>query len=73
VASHVSVDIFNILGQQVRSLLSEDLTAGYHTVEWNGTGNADQQLGSGVYFLRLAARAGGGKDFVQTGKLIMMK
>jgi hypothetical protein len=73
VAGRVSLDIFNVLGQRVRSLLNDDRPEGYPTVEWNGTGDAGQQLGSGVYFVRLTAAALDGRNFTDVRKLILMK
>jgi hypothetical protein len=61
--SHVSIDIYDILGGQVASLVNEDQTAGYHQVTWNaGT------VPSGVYFYRIDAGT-----FIATKKMILMK
>jgi len=53
VQSKANVKVYNVLGQRVRTLIDEERPAGYHVIEWNGTGDAGQQLGSGVYFYRL--------------------
>ncbi len=47
-ASRVSAEVFNILGQRVASIVSSDLPAGYHTVEWSPVG-----LASGAYIIVL--------------------
>jgi trimeric autotransporter adhesin len=73
VASHVTVEIFNILGQRIRSLVNNDLGAGYHAVEWNGRGEADVPLGSGAYLLRLTSEGAEGPRFTQTRKVMIMK
>ena len=62
-ASHVSLSVFNILGQRVASLVDGRQEAGYHEVNFNAS-----SLTSGVYFYRLQAG-----NFVQTKKLILMK
>jgi hypothetical protein len=48
--------VFNILGQQVRSLLDEHLQAGEHEVIWDGRSDAGVEVASGVYFYRLDAK-----------------
>jgi hypothetical protein len=47
-ASHVQIDIFNINGQRVTSLINADQTTGVHSVSWNAV-----DLPSGVYIYRL--------------------
>jgi len=53
--SDVSVNICNILGQRVRTLFGGTLSAGKHTVEWDGTDDSGAPVASGVYFYRVAA------------------
>jgi hypothetical protein len=48
-AGHVTLEVFSMLGDRVAVLLNENLDAGYHYVNFNGS-----QLASGVYFYRLA-------------------
>ena len=73
VDSRVTVEIYNVLGQRVRTLMNEDSPAGRYVVEWNGTGNERQQLASGVYFLHLSAKGVNGKAFNEVRKLMMVK
>jgi hypothetical protein len=42
-------------------------------VEWDGTGDASQQLGTGVYFLRLEAYGDNGMTFTGLQKLMLIK
>jgi len=51
----VSIDIYNIKGQLVRSLVRDKFEKGAHSVAWNGVNNADTPVGSGVYFYRINA------------------
>ena len=51
----VRLEIFNILGQKVKELISESLDSGYHTIHWDGRDQNGQVLASGVYFYRLQA------------------
>jgi hypothetical protein len=61
--SHVTLAVFNTLGQQVAFLVNGDQEAGYHEVRFDGSG-----LASGLYFYRIQAG-----DFVQTRKLVLLK
>jgi len=61
--SEVSLKVFNLLGEEVSTLLSASLLSGSHSVDWDA-GN----LASGVYLYRLEA-----DGFVQTRKMILMR
>jgi hypothetical protein len=67
-AQSVSLTIFNVLGQNVRNLVSGTQEAGYHKVTWDGRNNEGQQTPSGTYFYRLEAG-----DFSQSMKMVMLK
>jgi hypothetical protein len=73
VQSVVTLEVFNVLGQRVRTLVSDIQAAGYRTMEWDGRSNSGQQLASGVYFLQIAARGENGVSFTNVRKLMMMK
>jgi hypothetical protein len=49
----VTLDIFNVLGQKINTLVNEKQGAGSHTVYWNGTDRSGQKLSSGVYIYQL--------------------
>jgi hypothetical protein len=53
--SVVNIEIFNILGQQVKTLMSGSQMAGHHRVQWNGKNKFDKDLSSGVYLVRFKA------------------
>ena len=61
--SKVILKIYNILGEEVTTLLSASLLSGSYTYEWDASG-----LASGVYLYRLEA-----EGYVQTRKMILMK
>ncbi len=63
VQSHVTLSLYNMLGQKVEDLVGETQQAGYHEVRFEGTG-----LSSGVYFYQL--QAGG---FVEVKKLLVLR
>ena len=66
--SRVIISVYNVLGQEVTTLLNKEQDYGYHTVTWNGTDRIGKQVASGVYFARLTA-----KNFSQTKKMLMLK
>ncbi|MBT4483233.1 MAG: T9SS type A sorting domain-containing protein [Candidatus Latescibacteria bacterium] len=51
--SAVDLSIYNITGQKVRTLVSEPMTAGTHSIHWSGTSDSGQALSSGVYISRI--------------------
>lgn len=52
-SQNVNLDIYNILGQQVRSLIHEFMQAGEHSVEWDATDNMGRRVASGIYLYKL--------------------
>ncbi len=62
-AADVKLEIYNIMGQRVTTLVNERLEAGEHIVQWDGS-----EAASGVYFYRLQT-----DDFVGTKKMILLK
>jgi len=64
----VSLEIFNVKGQKVRTLVNEVMTAGNHSVVWNGKDEAGKDAGSGVYFYRMTT-----PRYTATQKMILMK
>ena len=59
----VSLKIFNLLGEEVATLVSGQMDAGIHTVQWDATGQP-----SGVYFYRLHSG-----DYEETRKLVLLR
>lgn len=66
--SNVRLEIYNILGQKVRTLVSSDLNAGFHVYEWDARNDAGQRMAAGVYIYQL--NTGG---FVQQKKMLLLK
>ena len=56
--SDVVLDIYDIKGSLVTTLLSAALNPGIHAVNWNGTGMRGDDLASGIYFVRIWTAAG---------------
>ncbi|MBN1481006.1 T9SS type A sorting domain-containing protein [candidate division KSB1 bacterium] len=53
VAGNVEIQIFNILGQNIKTLVNRDFTMGSHQVVWDGTDNQNKIVNSGTYFFRI--------------------
>ncbi len=66
--SQVSLIIYNIKGQKVKTLRNEELDAGYHSVSWNGDDDSGKAVSSGVYFYKLKTG-----NYQNTKKMILMK
>ncbi len=66
--SDVRIEVFNILGQNVRTLVDERQTAGYKSVIWDGQDDAGKRVASGVYFYTI--EAGG---FHESRKMLLVK
>lgn len=67
-ASDVKIVVFNMLGQEVKSLFVGQVQAGKYTIEWDGTNNAGAKMSSGSYIYRMTAG-----DFVDTKEMILLK
>ncbi len=64
----VRIDVYNMKGQLVKTLVDEIRPAGNHTVFWNGMDNNNRSISSGVYFYKMTT----GK-FTSTRKMILLK
>ncbi len=68
--SYVSIKVYNTLGQEVATLISEDKLSGRYTVQFDGS-----TLASGIYFYRLKALTEGEERdmYVETKKLLLLR
>ena len=51
--SKVDIAIYNLKGQKVKQLVSDQLEEGQHSTVWNGEDEAEKQVSSGIYFYKL--------------------
>lgn len=70
--SKVTLTIYNLLGQKVKTLVNEKVAAGDYHVVWDGSNNNGERVGSGIYFLKMVAQSDETR-FVETQKLMLMK
>lgn len=67
-AADVEIKIFNMLGQEVKTLVDNRQTAGDKSVIWNGKNNYGQEVSSGIYLYRLQT-----DEYVNTKKLLLIR
>ncbi len=66
--SDVSINVYNLLGQKVRTLFEGEKSRGTYSVRWNGADYFDREVAAGIYFYRMKAG-----DFVETKKMVLLK
>ena len=68
VKSHVSLKIYNLLGQEVQTLVDELQMPGYYSVRWDGKDKQGKDVASGIYLYQLKAG-----DFVEMKKMTVLR
>ncbi|RPH92640.1 T9SS C-terminal target domain-containing protein [candidate division KSB1 bacterium] len=68
VNSAVRIQVYNIMGQLVRTLTDSRYTAGMHHIRWDGRSDAGVAVGAGIYLYRMDS-----PGFTQTKKMLLMK
>ncbi len=72
--SKVNVAVFDLLGQQIASLIDGEMTAGNYEAVWNGTDASGKLVGSGVYFYKLTANSiDNSVTFTNVKKMLLLK
>ena len=73
--SKVTLKVYSLLGQEIRTLVDQNQNASFHRVEWDGRDNNGFQVSSGVYFFRIVAQSTDAKaaTFIQVRKMMLMK
>lgn len=66
--SPVTIEVFNIKGQKMKTLVRDSYTPGHHSVVWNGTDNNGNSVSSGVYFYRMNT-----PNHISTQKMLLLK
>jgi hypothetical protein len=66
--SDITLTIYNMLGQKVRTFNMQSTPAGYHSITWDVTNDYGEQVGAGVYLYQLQA-----KGFVKTRTMVLLK
>ena len=66
--SNVRLEVFNVKGQKVKTLLNQNMNKGNHNVIWNGSDDNGSKVSSGIYFYRVNAG-----ELSATKKMILIK
>ncbi|RKY88000.1 hypothetical protein DRQ15_10385, partial [candidate division KSB1 bacterium] len=66
--SRVIIKVYNLLGDEVRTLVNEEKDAGFYSVYWNGKDDMGREVASGIYIYVMKAG-----DFVESKKTLLLK
>ena len=64
----VTLRVYNLLGQDVKTLINQSMVPGRYTVEWNGNDMLNSDVASGVYFYELR-----GESFISRKKMLLIR
>lgn len=64
----VTIEIYNLRGQKVKTILNQYLDKGHHQIVWNGKNESNIPVGSGLYLYRMQVQ-----DYAQTRRMILIK
>lgn len=67
-AQPIEMDVYNLKGQKVRSLINKSMTAGEHKLSWDGKNDAGNSVANGVYLVKMKSG-----NAVQTQKLMLLR
>lgn len=67
-STHVTLKIYNLLGQEIRTLVDEVREVGSYAIRWDGKNDSGQVVASGIYLYQIQAG-----DFVQVKKMAFLK
>jgi len=67
-ANHVQIDIYDVIGNKVRTLVSQTQNAGTKSYQWNATNDLGQSVSAGMYIYTIQAG-----DFIQSKKMVLLK
>lgn len=68
VERHITLSIYNVLGEHVSTLMNQKCEQGNHSITWDGKNHDGNNVGSGVYFCRMRAA-----DYSKTIKIILSR
>ena len=66
--SEISLNIYNIKGQKVKTLVKDKLPAGNHQIVWNGRDEKGKSVSSGIYFYKMKSG-----NYKETKKMLLLK
>lgn len=69
----VTIKIFNLLGQEIRTLADGEKQAGYFTAHWDGKDNFGREVANGIYIYRTEAHTDKQRSFVNAKKMLFLR
>jgi hypothetical protein len=69
----VTLKIYNILGQEIKTLISEKQKVGHYKIKWDGKNNSGNSASSGIYLYRIVVENSKGKNFIKVKKMVLVK
>ena len=73
-ARFVKLVIYNILGQEIKTLINDYRDAGSYQVKWDGTNNSGARVASGIYIYRIRAEDNGKNvSFEKVKKMVLLR
>jgi flagellar hook assembly protein FlgD len=66
--ARATIEIFDVLGRKVRTLIDEELEPNAYERSWDGRSDSDAEVASGIYFVKMAAH-----DFHATRKITVLR
>ncbi|UCE07648.1 MAG: T9SS type A sorting domain-containing protein, partial [bacterium] len=67
-SSHIKIEVLNLLGQRLYTLVNEEKVPGIYKAIWNGTDDKDLSVGSGIYIYRMEAG-----EFTAIKKMVLVQ
>jgi len=64
----VAINIYDLMGRSIKSLVNSNQSAGYRSIQWNATNNLGEPVSAGMYIYMIQAG-----DFRQTKKMVLLK
>ena len=64
----VSIDIYDVMGRKIKSLMNVNQSAGYHSLQWDATNNIGEGVSAGMYIYTIQTR-----DYQSTKKMVLLK
>lgn len=70
---HIIIRIFNIKGQKIKTLVDQEVDAGYQMILWDGTNDKNEEVSSGVYFCQIFTPNSTNNKFKKAKKLVKIR
>ena len=64
----VNITIHDMIGRKIKTLVNSAQSAGYKTIQWNGTDDKNEPVSAGLYLYTIQTRG-----FTQTKKMVLLK